>query len=543
VGGAARPGGRAPDGTEGWVASELVVEPRHLRRYEVGGELRYAAPVYATETGRKVLYELLWGDRVQVLDAGEHRSRVRARGAAGWVSNEALGDESLLEVYFIDVGQGDGVLIRTPDDRHILLDGGYARSRQPTGKSAADFVDWKFFDDYGDFRIRLDAMIASHCDADHYGGLWDLVSDDPAARDELDTAGTDIDAFYHAGVSWWTPGDRTLGPVVDGHLIQLLGDRDSVLAALQPDADPELQGWWADFLEELVRVAPVVQRLGVPEGSDDVYLPGFGTEDDSPRVRVLGPVTRTIQGRPAVPRLAGGDAQNTNGHSVLLRLDHGRARILLTGDLNKRSMRLLLVAYEDRAHELACDVAKACHHGSEDISYAFLQAMRPAATVISSGDNEGHGHPRPIVAAASAVAGHVEIDTTADELLTPLVYSTEIERSVRLGRIHRIEALDYPHDGEALHVRVYARASDDVENRFREDAEAKRDVRSWVHYGETRPGALRPERGFREFPGSYVVSGMVYGLVNVRTDGETILCATRNEADARWSLRTFTSRF
>lgn len=528
---------------EGWVRAEHVVERRYVRRWWYRGEARYTASVYDSESGGSEVFELLWGDRVQVLEPGASRSRVRARGGTGWVSNTVLGDESLLELYFIDVGQGDGVLIRTPDDRHVLIDGGYSRSRQPTGKSGADFVDWKFFEDYGDARIHLDAVIASHCDADHYGGLWDLVGRDAEARDELDTAATEIDAFYHAGVSWWTPGDRTLGPVVDGHLVQLLEDRESVLAALEPDADPELQGWWAGFLEDVVEAAPVVTRLGVEDGAEEVWLPGFGPDAGGPSFRVLAPVTHTVQGRPAVTRLPGGDAQNTNGHSVLLRLDYGRARMLLTGDLNKGSMRALLEAYEGRGHEFACDVAKACHHGSEDISYAFLQAMRAGATVISSGDNEGHGHPRPVVAAASAVAGYVEIDTVNDELVTPLVYSTEIERSVRLGRVHRVEALDYQHEEQPIHVRVYARDPDDVEDRFRDHAESQRGVRSWVHYGETRPGALRPEKGFRRFPGSYVVSGLVYGLVNVRTDGDTILCATRNEAEASWVVKTFTSRF
>jgi len=59
--------------------------------------------------------------------------------------------------------------------------------------------------------------------------------------------------------------------------------------------------------------------------------------------------------------------------------------------------------------EFLCDVAKACHHGSDDVSYEFLSAMRPAVTVISSGDNEGHDHPRPGIVAASATTGHLEI--------------------------------------------------------------------------------------------------------------------------------------
>src|SRR5688500_14244600 len=82
--------------------------------------IRYVArettPLYLAPTGTAKRMELLWGDRLDVIAPGPTRSQVRARGnPPGFVDNDAIGDESLLEVYFIDVGQGDGVLIRTPD--------------------------------------------------------------------------------------------------------------------------------------------------------------------------------------------------------------------------------------------------------------------------------------------------------------------------------------------------------------------------------------------------------------------------------------------
>jgi beta-lactamase superfamily II metal-dependent hydrolase len=534
---------RTPEGEDGWVAAGQAVEIGYLARRRSRGEWDYTAPVYEGEADDTVLYELLWGDRIQVVRRGERRSRVRARGGTGWVSNEAIGDQSLLEVYFIDVGQGDGVLIRTPDHRHVLIDGGYPRTSQPTGKSAADFVDWKFFRDYGDHRIRLDAMMASHCDADHYGGLWDLVSGDARTRSELDCDGIDVEAFYHAGVSWWNPGRRSLGREEDGCLVDLIDDRASVVAALDRDADPRLQGWWSDFLRDLVEVAPRLQRLGTPRGGDPGWVPGFDPASAAGSLRILGPVTREVGGGVGLPVLEGGPAQNTNGHSLLLRLDYGRARILMTGDLNRRSMGMLLAAYEGRAEELACDVAKGCHHGSDDVSYAFLQALRPACTVISSGDSDGHGHPRPAIVAASATTGYLEIDTRDDRLITPLVYATEVERSTRVAVQEQLEAFNYPHGDEALTVRLYGVDPDRLPEERRPDARAKDSVFSRIHYAETSPGAIRAKRGERGFPGSRVVTGIVYGLVNVRTDGETLMCATRNEGDATWEVRSFRSRF
>ncbi len=467
------------------------------------------ALLYAQASGSRRRIELLWGDRVHVLEASGARWRVRARGITGYVEPGLLGDTSLLEVYFIDVGQGDGVLIRFPDDRHVLIDGGYNRARQQTGRNAADFVDWKFVRDYRRDRIALDAMIASHCDADHYGGLWDLL--EPAHRGELDATGVDVHAFYHAGVSWWTDaGKRNLGPVENGRLVRLLQGRTSVRDALKSNAAPALQGEWADFLRQVLasgaRIARVSERTR--------YLPGFEPAPGAASLRVLGPL------EPEKGRLfdLGRDAVNTNGNSIVLRLDYGRARILLTGDLNRAAHRKLLDAYTGNRLEFACDVAKSCHHGSDDVSYEFLAATRPSATIISSGDSEQHAHPRPAIVSASAVTGHITID--ADRLRTPLVYSTEISRSFRVGRVESLMLAGNTLDRAAL----------------------TRD-RARVGYRQVNAGDPKAAAGTRTLGGSYVVTGIVYGLVNVRTDGNTLLCATLNEKTSAWDWASFPSRF
>jgi hypothetical protein len=59
----------------------------------------------------------------------------------------------------------------------------------------------------------------------------------------------------------------------------------------------------------------------------------------------------------------------------------------------------------------------------------------------------------------------------------------------------------------------------------------------------TKAGDLNPTTVRRTLDRTYIVAGLIYGLVNVRTDGEKILCATLNEKDNTWQVRTFTSRF
>jgi beta-lactamase superfamily II metal-dependent hydrolase len=479
-------------------------------------------PLHVESTGSKAQGHLLWGDGVKRLGGSKNgRVEVKARGKTGWVKKEDLGGQSLLEVYFIDVGQGDGVLIKTPDFRHIMIDGGNPRDKQNTGKNAADFVDWKFVKDYGRKAIELDAMIASHNDLDHYGGLADLL--DAAQEQELDAEGISIEAFYHAGLSWWDDGGtRSLGKTASAngrkYYVQLLGDRASAEAAVASGGrGAKLQGAWGSFIEKVVAAktadgsATPFTRLGHGSG----HLPGFGPAQGMPDIRVLGPVEEEISGKPALPKFAS-DSTTTNGNSILLRLNYGRARILLTGDLNTESQNELLKAFTGDRLQFQCDVAKGCHHGSEDVSFAFLQAMAAGVTVISSGDAEGHDHPRPRIVAASGATGHLTVQD--DEIITPLVYSTELARSVSLGSPVSLSV-----DGQTFGRDKLAAAK--------------------LEYQERLPGSLRPRKGERELKGACIVAGLIYGLVNVRTDGDTILTATLNEGKGTWTVKKFKSRF
>lgn len=442
-------------------------------------------PLFQEPTGRKRSISLLWGDRVEVRKQSGDRVEVRARGREtfGWVDKKALGGQPLLELYFIDVEQGDGILVKTPNGRHLMIDGGHRRTKQQTGKSAADFVDWKFFKDYAEDRIVLDAMIASHCDADHYGGLTDLLEVD--TTHELDCSDVRVKALYHAGIGRWKGAKgSTLGPYasLDGEnfFTQLVGDQGEVAAALEPGADPALTGEWSEFLGAALGTRwtnnrpTAIRRLSSADG----YLPGFKPgAGDEPEIKVLAPVRFEVDGKPAVRRFSSEDSKNTNGNSLLLSLRFGACRILLTGDLNRLSQEALLADYSGSRDEFLCDVGKACHHGSQDVSFAFLKAMSPAVTVFSSGDNEGYDHPRPAIIAASAISGYQEMD--GDELVSPLIFSTELARSVKIER----------------------------------------------------SGGVRK------------VAGLVYGLVNVRTDGRRILCATRDEETLGWRTDVTKSRF
>ena len=68
-----------------------------------------------------------------------------------------------LELHFIDVGQGDAVLMRTPEGHVVVYDG---------GRSATEAL--AYLQSLGVHNVDL--VIASHAHADHIGGLAAIVS-------------------------------------------------------------------------------------------------------------------------------------------------------------------------------------------------------------------------------------------------------------------------------------------------------------------------------------------------------------------------------
>ncbi len=486
---------------------------------------------------------LLWGDRVRVLqhDAAAKRSRVYARGAIGWIDDHHLGGDPLLELYFIDVGQGDGILIVTPEGHHIVIDGGLQRSYQQTRKSAADFVDWKFAKDYlvwgerddaAKNAVRLDAMIATHADQDHYGGLRDLIDrDTPDYREELDALNVTVEAFYHPGLCPQEDGTDALGEKDGGCFVRLMEDRASVEKSLGPDPGgaPRLRGYWRSFISAVARQKrrdgqpTTIQRLSQRTG----FLPGFddARHDSAVAIRVLAPVEEEVGGTPGLRDL-GDEAHNKNGHSVALRLDYGERRFLLTGDLNDKAHALIidsypaLAAFED---DWRADVAKACHHGSHEVDRRFLQGVQALATIFSSGDANTYDHPRAWPLGAAALYGRVIEDASQFRLKAPLIYSTEVARSISLSGIEQLRRYDTPQS----YGRERAEPADQVSGEVT--------MSRWrvvLNRDSAEPRDLPPAPGVR------VMRSLVYGLVNVRSDGRRLLFAVRNEGNYSWSTAT-----
>ncbi len=74
-----------------------------------------------------------------------------------------------IQVHFIDVGQGDSILIRAPDGKAMLIDGG------DTDTGVVQYLKSKGI-------TRLDMVVATHPHADHIGGLVQVLKAIPVAK-------------------------------------------------------------------------------------------------------------------------------------------------------------------------------------------------------------------------------------------------------------------------------------------------------------------------------------------------------------------------
>lgn len=455
---------------------------------------RYAgyptALIYDAPDGKEKK-QLLWGDWLTLLDpteTGDWRS-VRGRGETGFMRVGDFTDEKLLEVVFVDIGQGDGALIVTPDDQHLLVDAGEQ-------DNLYRFLRWR----YNRFTKpqAFDAVVISHPDQDHYKGFGPIFQDPQVS----------VEALYHNGLVERT-GKDTLGPVVGGLVTSVLQTKEQVRSLLEIDANRDSKRY-PNLLWDLLESGRLGDMRAV--SLEDGHLPGFGPGDCSSgfRVEVLGPALERVEGSPRL-KWFGDLGKTKNGHSVVLRLVHGEVSILLGGDLNIPAENNLLARHtgspipppaqereavlEKARTAFRSDVAKACHHGSADFTDFYLQAVDPLVTVISSGDDEPHSHPRADALGAVGRWGRGE---------RPLVFSTELARSAP-------EVLKAPAVlREQLRVAFEAQATAPPGEPLTK-AKAKVDA----------------------LLASIERSVAVYGAINLRTDGKRIVMAQKVEAPSK----------
>lgn len=276
--------------------------------------------------------------------------------------------EGELQVHFLDVGQGDSILILFPDGKDMLIDCGTTRGGS-----------WEAVDEYMDDYVtdgQLDYLMLTHTDKDHVGYLPDVlekydvdtvfmpnVLSEPSGTQSSERLQAEIDALDQNKVGMFTDDDTVSSNTYAEFFIAALSEPDcEIILTVDPDEDTN----------------------SIVITDDGVQDPGSPDEDATYRLTFYCPTEEYY----ASSDLS--DAPDINAVSPVGILEYNDVRIVLTGDSNEINEPIVA----ERLGYLDCDVLKVAHHGSESSSLEiFLEAVDCEYAVISCGAGNNHKHP------------------------------------------------------------------------------------------------------------------------------------------------------
>ena len=366
------------------------------------------APIYETMVngvGKKIVNRILMGTYVTLIEEVTDYFKVYTVGDDGWMKKADLTDNMGLKLFYLDVGQGDGVLIEVGNLK-ILVDAG-------PGKNMHGYLT-KFQYSYlikAGKKVHIDYVFVSHFDIDHYKGLIEIM------KNQNFTFGT----VFHPGILKFAKSstyNTGLGNVTGSGTSKLLTTYFEDL--LNHSESNPFNRDVTNFMEQLQlmhNTGRIADTKRLEAGDTPINL---SVEGKNLKIDILGPFIENTANGKGFKYFNSDEGKTVNGHSLVIKLTFGQRTFLLGGDLNSSAEKYLMEKY-GASNPFEVDLAKSCHHGSSDFEVDFMKKINPFATVISSGDNEGHAHPR---ADAIGCAGKYARGSR------PLVFSTELARSV-----------------------------------------------------------------------------------------------------------------
>lgn len=345
--------------------------------------------LYESSSGTKRSMILIFGDEVKTNgDPVDGRVCAEFRGRKGYINEKHLGNKPALEFYFIDVGQGDSTFIVTPQRKKILIDGGL-------GNRAYGFLSWKYMLEKGGPPVDIDLLVLSHADGDHIQGLIPIIKHPKI----------NVKKIIHNGIATFKKGAmKTKIGDLDSSGQYLITRHDAIDDLCGLSLDEQFESWRQVISDEQTSYNAVDSTMGkIDIGDSDISID------------IIGPRLEKKNGKYAY-RWFKGDAQTINGHSVSFRMTYKNVKAIFPGDINMDGSKYLL---DDTrlVSKIDAHVFKSPHHGSQDYYKPFLEAVNPQISIISSGDDPSHGHPRALF------IGTVGKASRSSE---PLIFSTKI---------------------------------------------------------------------------------------------------------------------
>ncbi len=261
--------------------------------------------------------------------------------------NQMADKTGVCRIHFIDVGQGDCMLIELPDGKLMVIDAG-DRSGEVETKIEQTFIDLQV--------DEIDYLLATHQDADHIGNM-DAVFDN-----------YEVLKVYRPYVLSTHDNAVNLPQGFNQGKTNAQGGKVSTTAT------------YYNFLQMIV-----------DEGSEweffnkDTHITGNVAVQDSTKEYVFDFLTPTV----SISEIAYSDA---NDYSPIVLFSYCGVDVLFTGDAEEEVMHEYLNTY---GNSLDIEILKVGHHGSyTSTNDEYIKALKPEYSVIQVGLGNSYYHPR-----------------------------------------------------------------------------------------------------------------------------------------------------
>jgi competence protein ComEC len=257
------------------------------------------------------------------------------------VSMLAIGQEKAVYVHYIDMGQGLATLVQFPNGLVMIDAGSQIKSqRDESREKVKDYLD-AFFKKNTGYNNTINTIIVTHNHQDHTGTIPDVYQ-----RYKVINL---VTTSFHKGNDVNLPGVKTV---------------------LVEYSNIKKNGITNKFIDPIKSANGVDPKITLYSGRNA----SFTSATETP-----------------------------NNHSIVTKIEYGKASFVFTGDLEEKGIDYLLNVYNNNLNVLSADVYQVGHHGSPNATNAaLLDALKPKIAVISASHKEDvsggsgwdYGHPR-----------------------------------------------------------------------------------------------------------------------------------------------------
>lgn len=272
-------------------------------------------------------------------------------------------------VTFLDVGQGDGIVVETGQGAYLFDCGSTSR------KNIGEYVLKPYLKSRGTRSLR--GVFVSHPDEDHINGVIELLEN---------------------GADWGIVVEQLFLPAIaEGKRTESFA---TLLAAAEVAEVPVSYIKCGDEIRDSqLRLLCLHPEENTTLADANAYSECFYVEVFAKKMKQEAIDDRKANDASGGSAIEGSGENGSfagNGERKDFRMNDGKINILLTGDVEGEGERQLMQELQEQRgqREFRVDILKVAHHGSGySTGTEFLAAASPATAIISCGRNNSYGHP------------------------------------------------------------------------------------------------------------------------------------------------------